>query len=144
LPFDDLQKIYEGFDNCVYSTAHRRIEARKEGDTVLGVGCRQRDVGSVVCSRKVEKRGGIQGLCVRNDDLGIGWRARKESDEIRCPDAELSYGMDGEKQLKVKLGNRKLLASRRQSRWDEERVGTRTASRGLEENEDASKCTAVL
>jgi hypothetical protein len=63
--------------------------------------------------REVENCHGISGLCGWNDDLVIGWRARKESYGIGFPDAELSSGMDVGKELKVKLGMRERVVSER-------------------------------
>jgi hypothetical protein len=94
-------------------------------------------------SRKVEKWQRISGLCRVNDDLGIGWRAHEGSHGILFSGADVNSGMNVGKQLKVKLGMRKRLVSERQPRWHQERVGIRTGGSGLEDNENASKRTAV-
>jgi hypothetical protein len=79
----------------------------------------------------------------RNDDLETRWRARKEGDRRRCPDAELSSGMDVGKKLKAKLGIKKRLVSERWSGWNEEMVCMRAGGRGLEENGDVGKWMAA-
>jgi hypothetical protein len=85
-------------------------------------------------------------LCGRNNDLEIGWWARKESHEIRFPDAEVSSGMNVGKELKAELGMKKCLVAEWQSDRHQERPGIRMGGNGLDENENenASKRSAAL
>jgi hypothetical protein len=62
--------------------------------------------------------------------LETGWRARKEGDRHRRPDAELSSGMDVGKELKLKWGMRKRSVPERQSKRHQERVGMQAGGRG--------------
>jgi hypothetical protein len=78
-------------------------------------------------------------MCRWNDDLEIGWRARKESSGVRFRDAEPSFGMDVGKQFKLKWWTWKPLASERQLGWYQETVGVRADGSGFKANGHASK-----
>jgi hypothetical protein len=91
----------------------------KEKRNARGVECEKWPcLAGCMRHRKNEKRQGISRTSGRNNDLEIGWRARKESPGNQFPDVEFSFGMDVGKQLKSEIGDQEAPLNQELSRYN--------------------------